>query len=120
MKKFNWKYWVPNSLLLLAMMASGVMYFAQPEMAAAAFADLGYPAYSMYFNAIAKLLGGVAIALPYFSRWTKEWAYAGYLYIILLAFQAIAVKQPANIAGMFIFIALWGLSYWQFRKTASK
>jgi len=114
--KHNLLYWIPNGLLLLLMMGSGVMYFLQPEEVAKSFAQIGYPVYTIYFNATAKILGGIAILSPV-PRFLKEWAYAGYLYILLLATQAVWVMMPAGSAWlMFVFIGIWALSYWQFRK----
>lgn len=117
MKKINFKFWIPTALMLLAMVGSGIMYFVQSQQVAEVFAQLGYPAYTLYFNATAKILGGIVIAFPYFSRWLKEWAYAGYLYIILLATQAVIMTMPGFPWVMLISIVIWGLSYWQFRKS---
>lgn len=112
-------FWVPTSLLLLFMVGSAVMYVVATPMAAQAFQDLGYPIYTMWFNATAKFLGGIAIAFPQFPRWVKEFAYAGYLYIILLAAQAVYMKMgTSNFAFMFVFIGIWVWAYWAFRKTA--
>ncbi len=110
-------YWIPNGLLLLVMVGSGIMYFVQTEMVAQIFTDLGYPVYTLYFNATAKILGGIAILFP-FPRFLKEFAYAGYLYIILLAVQATwMVPLPeGNVWFMFGFVVLWAIAYWQFKK----
>lgn len=98
------------------MVGSGVYYFVDPVTAADAFTQLGYPAYTMYFNATAKILGGIAILAPQAPRWVKEWAYAGYFFILLLAFQAVYMGMPAGSAwGMLIPIGIFALSYWQFR-----
>lgn len=109
-------YWIPNGLLLLMMMSSGIMYFVQHDVSAQIFIDLGYPVYSMYFNAIAKILGGIAILTPV-PRFLKEWAYAGYLFIILLAIQAVWMTMPlAEGWFMIFFFILWALAYWQFKR----
>lgn len=107
-------YWIPHTLLLLVMVGSAIMYFTDVAAAGKAFNDLGYPSYVLYFNGIAKLLGAAAIVLPV-SYWMKEWAYAGYLFIILLALQAVWITMPANGPFMLIFVALWGVCYWQFK-----
>lgn len=117
MKKSSLLFWIPHALLLLFMAGSGVMYFVKPEMAAKAFVDLGYPVYAMWFNATAKLLGGVAIVMPQVPRWMKEFAYAGYLYIILLATQAVWMTMGPPFP-MVIFIGIWVWAYWEFRKRA--
>jgi hypothetical protein len=72
----------------------------------------------MYFNATAKLLGGAAILWPGCPRFLKEWAYAGYLYIILLATQAVLMTMPGFPWIMVVSLVIWGLSYWQYRKRA--
>lgn len=108
-------FWIPNGIMLIFMVGSGIMYFVEAEEVAKAFAQLGYPAYTMYFNATAKILGGIAIAWPGFPRFLKEWAYAGYLYIMLLALQAMYATMPGFPWPMVGFLGLWGVSYWQFR-----
>jgi|GEM_PF-1231874 len=110
-------YWIPTTILLLFMAGSAVMYFTHSEMAAAAFTQLGYPVYSMYFNAIAKILGGIAIVAPV-PRVLKEWEYAGYLYIMLLALQAVSMTMSGIPWTMFVFIAIWAWAYIAFRKRA--
>ncbi|MEQ1849843.1 MAG: DoxX family protein [Candidatus Peribacteraceae bacterium] len=112
-------FWIPTALLLFPMVGSAIYYFIDIPTTAKAFNDLGYPAYVLYFNATAKILGGIAIVLPQFPRWMKEFAYAGYLYIILLAAQAIYIMMPiGNAAFMLVFIVLWAWAYWAFRKKA--
>jgi hypothetical protein len=111
-------YWIPNGLLLLMMAGTGIMYLVQPEEAANAFVQLGYPAYTMYFNAAAKILGGIVIVWPGLPTWMKEFAYAGYLYILLLASQAVLMSMPGIPWPMLIPIGIWALAYWQFRKRA--
>jgi uncharacterized membrane protein len=119
MKKQTWFYWIPTSLLLLVMVGSGVMYFLNSADVAKIFTQLGYPVYTMYFNALAKILGGVAIVVPSIPRVLKEWAYAGYLFIMLLAMQAIYMTGTSlQWLTMLPFIAIWGLSYWRFTKRA--
>jgi len=112
-------YWIPNVLLVGAMVASAIAYFSDIPGTIEAFNQLGYPGYVLYFNGIAKILGGIAILAPV-STTLKEWAYAGYLYIILLAAQSLYVMMPEMAPTMIVFIAVWGLSYWQFRKQYAK
>ncbi len=107
-------YWVPTALLLFFMVGSGIYYFVETEQVAKSFQELGYPSYVLYFNAIAKFLGGIAILAPV-SKTLKEWAYAGYLFILLLALQAVWMTMPGIPYPMFVFIGIWALAYWQYR-----
>lgn len=109
-------YWIPTALLLLVMMGSAISYFVDPQTAITAFGDLGYPSYTVYFNAIAKLIGGLALILPMAPKVCKEWAYAGYLFILMLATQAILMRMPEMAWPMVIFFILWALSYWQWKQ----
>lgn len=119
MKKL-FAFWVPHVLLLWFMAGSAVFYFLDTPAVIQIFAELGYPAYTVYFNAVAKILGGIAITFPQFPRWMKEFAYAGYLYIILLAVQAVyLMKSPAEGAFMLLFVVLWAWAYWIFRKRSA-
>ena len=111
-------YWFPTSVLLLLMVGSGIMYLVNSEEVAKIFVELGYPTFSMWFNAAAKILGGIALIFPVGRIW-KEWAYAGYLYIMLMATQAIYLRQsPLNASIMVVFLGIWLWSYLMFRKRA--
>lgn len=110
-------YWIPNILLVGFMGMSAVAYFSDIPGTIEAFAELGYPGYVLYFNGIAKILGGIAILAPV-SQTLKEWAYAGYLYIILLATQSLYIMMPEMAPTMIAFVILWGLSYWSYKKRA--
>lgn len=107
-------FWIPNSLLLFFMVGSGIYYFVDTPTIKVAFTELGYPTYTLYFNAIAKFLGGIAIVFPV-PRFLKEWAYAGYLFILLLALQAVYMTMPGIPWPMLGFIVIWALAYWQFK-----
>jgi len=54
-------YWVPNGLLLLLMVGSALYYVTNTADVVIEFTELGYPAYSMWFNA------GVCWLLVYFA-----------------------------------------------------
>ena len=113
MKRF-FAYWIPTVLLLIPMVGSGVWYFIDTPAVAAVFVQLGYPVYTMYFNAIAKMLGGIAIVTPV-PRFLTEFAYAGYLYIMLLALQALWMSTGVFPWIMLVFIALWLWAYIAYR-----
>ncbi len=107
-------FWIPTALLLFFMVGSGIYYFVDTPAAALAFTQLGYPTYTLYFNAIAKILGGIAIVAPV-PKVLKEWAYAGYLFILLLALQAVIMTMPGIPYPMLAFVAIWGWAYWRYR-----
>jgi hypothetical protein len=83
-KKNKILYWVFTILLLLPTAGSGVfeLFTSGPAPVAQTMQLLGYPLYLMKILALAKLLGALAILtgrLPLM----KEWAYAGYSFMLL-------------------------------------
>lgn len=106
-------YWISTVLLLLPMLGSAIYYMVDQAGAIAAFEGLRYPGDVMYFNATAKFLGAIAILAPV-PRFLKEWAYAGYLFILLLATQAVWMAMPGVPWMMFVFIGIWAFAYWSY------
>ena len=80
-------FWVSTGLLTLLMLFSVYNYFFNYDMIKGFFEAFGYPIYLIYPLAIAKLLG-LATIWGNFSKWLKEWAYAGFFFNTILAFFA--------------------------------
>ena len=80
-------YYLATGVLTIIMIYSVQMYLQNPEIIADYFESVSYPRYLVYPLAIAKILGLVAI-WGNFSKWLKEWAYAGFFFDTLLAFFA--------------------------------
>ncbi|MCL6274166.1 DoxX family protein [Muricauda sp. 2012CJ35-5] len=87
MKLRSIAFWLSTSLLTLMMCFSVYNYFFNNEAIVGFFQNMGYPVYLIYPLAIAKILGLVAI-WGNFSKWLKEWAYAGFFFNTVLAFFA--------------------------------
>lgn len=80
-------YWISTGLLTAIMLFSIYNYFFNHEAIVGYFEYFGYPAYLVYPLAVAKILGLAAI-WGNFSKWLKEWAYAGFFFNTTLAFFA--------------------------------
>lgn len=77
-------FWIATAILTAIMLFSVFNYFTNYETMSGYFEHFSYPTYLVYPLAIAKLLGLVAI-WGNFSKWLKEWAYAGFFFDTLLA-----------------------------------
>ncbi len=111
-------YRITTGLLTLLMTFSAVMYFAQYEMASESFTKFGFPVYIIYPLAIAKILGLIAIWTNK-SKMLKEWAYAGFVFNLLLAASAhININDGEHIAAL-VGLIITGLSYFYYRKTSN-
>lgn len=114
-------YWVSTGLFAGFMAFSAIPDVMMVPEAVDFITKLGYPVYFIPFIGVAKLLGCLAILMPFLNR-VKEWAYAG------LAFDLIgAVYSNLMVfgwdSGMLMMIPVFGLftlSYWQNQLRASK
>lgn len=69
-------YWIATILVALAMIAGGAADFLLLDPVKESMDHLGYPHYFARILGFWKVLGGIAIVVPGYSR-LKEWAYAG-------------------------------------------
>lgn len=81
-------YWVATIWLSLGMVATGIsqLFHLQSEGAVAppdvsGITKLGYPVYFLTLIGIWKILGAIAVLVPKFTL-LKEWAYAGFFFIM--------------------------------------
>ena len=99
-------YYVATAVLTIIMIFSVQMYIRNPEAIATYFESVNYPRYLVYPLATAKILGLIAI-WGNFSKWLKEWAYAGFFFDITLAFTAhMVAKDGGELFSIIAFIAL--------------
>ncbi len=99
-------YYIATGALTAIMLYSVQMYFRIPEAIADYFESVDYPRYLVYPFAIAKILGLVAI-WGNFSKWLKEWAYAGFFFDVTLAFTAhMVAKDGGELFSIIAFVAL--------------
>lgn len=95
-------YWISTIFISLWMIISAVGYFVIPEMKTN-FQHLGFPDYFRIELGIAKILGALAILLPFVPSKLKEFAYFGF---ILTFFSAIVAHLSV---GDPLFVSLFPL-----------
>ena len=83
MKKNKTIFWVATIIIILweGVMPLGTLLFT-PEYATVGTRPLGYPDYFAYALIICKVLGVFAIAFPKTPSKLKEWAYAGFFFLM--------------------------------------
>jgi uncharacterized membrane protein YphA (DoxX/SURF4 family) len=77
-------YWIFTIWLALGMTSTGITQLMKMKTGAGgadSVVHLGYPAYFLTLLGVAKLLGVVAILIPRFPV-VKEWAYAGFFFMM--------------------------------------
>ena len=89
-------YWVSTGLLAFGMLSSGLAQIIHAKYMVDIIVPLGYPLYFMYIIGIWKILGVIVILIPRFTLF-KEWAYAGFFFVMSGAiFSHIAVGDSVN------------------------
>lgn len=74
-------YWVTTLWLSLGMLSTGIVQVIQMEEELKKMLTLGYPSYFLTIIGVWKILGVVAILIPKFPL-IKEWAYAGFFFLM--------------------------------------
>lgn len=113
-------YWVATLWLALGMTSTGIVQLIRLDDEVANFSQLGYPVYLMSIIGIWKLLGVVAVLIPK-SPLLKEWAYAGFAFVMSGAIIShLIVRDPLNsILPPLLLLILTGAS-WYFRPPSRK
>ena len=111
-------YWIATVWLALGMVSTGaVQLFEAKEGQGGAdmVTHLGYPIYLLTILGIWKLLGVLAVLIPNFPV-LKEWAYAGFFFVMLGAiFSHIAVGDPMKEIFPSLLLLILTLVSWYLR-----
>jgi DoxX-like family len=113
-------YWIATIWLALGMVSTGIVQLIHMKEEVALFTRLGYPAYLLTILAVWKFLGVVAVLMPKFPL-LKEWAYAGFFFVMSGAvFSHLAVSDgAAEYFGPVLLLVLTVVS-WYFRPASRK
>lgn len=119
-KRHNIIYWIATIWLALAMLASGIQQIFTIGGFVEIMAHLGFPVYFSMIIGIWKLLGVTAILLPRLSL-LKEWAYAGFCFILSGAVLA-HLTMGDNAKELFApaFLLVLTVISWYYRPTSRK
>ena len=108
-------YWVATIWLSLGMVSTGVVQLIQIEEEVQKMNTLGYPSYFLTIIGVWKILGVIVVLIPKFPL-VKEWAYAGFFFLMSGAiFTHLAVADEAvEYFGPALLLVLTVVS-WYFR-----
>ncbi|HMI08548.1 MAG TPA: DoxX family protein [Flavobacterium sp.] len=114
-------YWIATALLSFGMLGSGLAQIFHAKDMVDLIVPLGYPLYFLYIIGFWKILGVIAILVPRFKL-VKEWAYAGFFFLMTGALVSHLASGDDSIKGIIgpfmqtIFIIL----SWYFRPSDRK
>jgi uncharacterized membrane protein YphA (DoxX/SURF4 family) len=111
-------YWIATIWLALGMVATGggqLFKMKDGQGGVDMVAHLGYPVYLLTILGIWKILGVIAILLPKFPL-LKEWAYAGFFFVMTGAiFSHIAISDPVTKTFPSLLLLILTFVSWYFR-----
>jgi hypothetical protein len=111
-------YWIATLWLALGMVSTGAVQLLKAKAGAGgadSLAHLGYPGYILTLLGIWKILGVVALLIPKFAL-VKEWAYAGFFFVMSGAiFSHIASGNPVSEVFPALLLLILTVVSWYFR-----
>ena len=113
-------YWIATLWLALGMTSTGVVQLIKMKEEVEMMDHLGYPIYFLTIIGIWKILGVFAVLIPKFTL-LKEWAYAGFFFVMSGAIFSHLAFGDASIAlfGPILLLILTIVS-WYFRPLERK
>ena len=106
-------YWTVTGLLVSGMFIGGLAQLLGAQWNKDGFIHLGYPVYVMHLIGAWKVLGVIALLVPGFAR-LKEWAYAGFFFVMTGAVVS-HLASGDGVQGVIyqsIFVILIVASWW--------
>ncbi len=116
-------YWVATLWLALGMVSTGAVQLLKAKEGQGGLdtiTHLGYPAYILTILGVWKLLGVVAVLIPKFPL-VKEWAYAGFFFMMTgAAFSHLASGDSVSALFPALLLLILTLISWYFRPADRK
>jgi uncharacterized membrane protein YphA (DoxX/SURF4 family) len=116
-------YWLATSWLALGMVSTGAVQLLKTKDGQGGvdmITHLGYPVYLLTILGVWKILGVIAVLIPKFPL-VKEWAYAGFFFVMTGAvFSHLAMNDPVKemLPGLLLLILI--IVSWYFRPPDKK
>jgi len=108
-------YWATTGFLAFGMLAQGLAQLVHTKGYVDILAHLGYPVYFLSIIGGWKLLGVAAILMPRFGL-VKEWAYAGFFFVMSGAVLShVASGDSGKELAPALFLLILTVASWYFR-----
>ena len=114
-------YWISTLWLALGMVSTAIVQLLRQQQEVTRITRLGYPVYFLAILGIWKLLGAIAILIPC-TPLLKEWAYAGFFFVVSGAFVSHIVSGQTAFGELFpsVFLFALGAISWYLRPDTRK
>src|SRR5690606_33696151 len=106
-------YWIATVWLALGMVSTGIVQIVRMDEEVQKMNELGYPIYFLTIIGIWKLLGAVTVLIPK-SPLLKEWAYAGFFFLVsgaIISHLSVG-SEAVELFGPTLLLILAGVSWY--------
>ncbi|PTT38641.1 DoxX-like family protein [Chryseobacterium sp. HMWF028] len=113
-------YWIFTLWMALGMVSTAIVQLMKSKDELANFTNLGYPSYLMTIIGIWKILGVIAILIPK-RLLLKEWAYAGFFFVMsgaVISHLIVGDTAGRTFSAVLLFVLV--LISWYFRPADRK
>lgn len=113
-------YWAVTIWLSLGMVSTGIVQLIQMEEEVKKMNTLGFPTYFLTIIGVWKILGVIALLVPKFPL-VKEWAYAGFFFVMsgAIFIHIAAGDKTVELFGPALLLVLT-IASWYFRPANRK
>jgi DoxX-like family len=114
-------YWIATGLMSVGMLGSGLAQIIHAKQMVDLVVPLGYPLYILYIIGVWKILGVIAILVPGFKL-LKEWAYAGFFFVMTGALISHLLSADYGLRGLIgpFMQTIFIITSWYFRPASRK
>ena len=113
-------YWISTLWLALGMVSTGLVQLLRSKDDVENMTRLGYPLYLLSIIGIWKMLGVIAVLIPRYPI-VKEWAYAGFFFVMSGAIIShIVVSDPVSKIIPPLLLLVLTIVSWYFRPPQRK
>ncbi|KXH84365.1 DoxX family protein [Chryseobacterium kwangjuense] len=119
-KRNNIIYWIFTIWMALGMVSTAIVQLMKNKDELANFTNLGYPAYLMTIIGVWKILGVIAVLIPG-RPLLKEWAYAGFFFVMsgaLISHIIIGDTMARTLPALLLLVLV--VISWYFRPASKK
>lgn len=102
-------FWTTTALMSAGMLMSSMMYLTHNPKLVEGIKLLGLPMFMINLLGVAKLLGALALIQPFVPK-LREWAYAGFTFVLTGALWA-HLSTSTPFAPVLVFVLLLAVSY---------
>ncbi len=112
-------YWITTGIFSAFMLMSAYMYLSHNAKIVEAYKEIGFPLFFANILGTAKLLGAIGILQPLYPK-LKEWAYAGFTFVLIGAISTHIITSTSFVPALLFTLILATSYYFNMKEYSAK